>query len=317
MQQINQTKPVAHYVDGRSTWRLGISGLFARKTGIVGTALASIVTMGSPWWLDHVLVDKTKQFTFSGHDINVIFFLLGAFFCLCILCALIIIRKYRLRLCYSKYYSHMIAHNLRNRHMKLCDTFTKNKLCDKECQKQMREALVELCNESAAFLAKAKGDETINVAIRLAIQEKDAIVYTTYARSKGFNTGRENNSEGIPANQGIPKFMKEKGANGILVYTDLNGAESMSLYKMTENDRKYPEDIESMIVAPINGWTIAGQETIGLFYITSRRREYFGPPDVDIAACLADLCASTVMSYHAMIYSINQSSFGGDNAQAT
>ncbi|MBI3353795.1 MAG: hypothetical protein HY034_02760, partial [Nitrospirae bacterium] len=129
----------------------------------------------------------------------------------------------------------------------------------------------------------------------LATMEDDKtqkIVYTTVGRSSGLSSKREETTEGISANEGIPRFfIEEKGSQGILIYNDLHKASSMGAYKRTANDAKYPDEIKTMMVAPLNAWDGKRQSMIGILYIASRESNAFSIIYVDSMRFVADIIA--------------------------
>jgi hypothetical protein len=87
-----------------------------------------------------------------------------------------------------------------------------------------------------------------------------------------------------------------KNCQGVLIYNDLSAAADMDAYKITVNDRKYPKEINTMMVAPLNAWAGAKEDMIGILYVTSRNKDVFLPSHVDQIASAADLTAVAVAS---------------------
>ena len=157
--------------------------------------------------------------------------------------------------------------------------------------------LTQICENIGTHFKLLTSDNSVGVAIRLASLGDDGktIVYKTFARSKGLNRHRKKHSESIPTNKGIPRFLREdKNAQGVLIYYDLKGAEEDGTYIYTENDKLYPDEITTMMVAPLNAWSGIKQDMIGIIYITSREENTFGVKHVDYLAFLSDLTASAV-----------------------
>ena len=157
--------------------------------------------------------------------------------------------------------------------------------------------LVELIKKYFQFLIDTN---EIDVAVRLAtIDNKNKItekvVYKTYVRSSGLNPRRKKYSEPIPLDKGIPLFFRnEKGCQGILIFNDIEQAAKEGAYKLTENDKKFPGEIKTMMVAPINGWVDNSIDMIGLLYVTSKKINLFAEKDVDALSFVADLIGASI-----------------------
>ena len=157
--------------------------------------------------------------------------------------------------------------------------------------------LAELCQNLSEYFRILTGDETITSTIRLAVphHKTGVIVYKTFARSSGLNHNRKTTSEVILANEGIPRFLRdEKNGQGVLFYNDLFAAAEIGAFKLTANDRKYKDDIASMMVAPLNAWAGTKQDMIGILYIGSRHQNVFNVSHVDSMAFVADHTATTI-----------------------
>ena len=159
--------------------------------------------------------------------------------------------------------------------------------------------LKEVCENIACQFRFLTGDESISTAIRLAVyhDNQNVIVYKTFARTKGLNDKRKKTTEPIPINEGIARFLREeKKAQGILIYNDLDAAANVGSYKITENDRKDPKEIKTMMVAPLNAWAGKKDDMIGILYVTSRKKGVFSPVHVDQLVAAADLTAVAIAS---------------------
>lgn len=285
-------QPVAHYTEGRNAWNIGFVGGLIRFRGIAATAGLTGLTMGAPWWW--------PQSSPPPIEIS-----LPSFVALCaVLCgglfalSLIYLRRRTIRSLNMKYLLHSLTHNTRDRqtllHGKLAPgkTYSKGKLT-----KELELMLAELCQNLSDYFRILTGDETITAAIRLAVphNKTGVIVYKTFARSAGLNPNRKTTSEVIPVNEGIPRFLRdEKNGQGILFYSDLHAAAEIGAYKLTANDRKYRDDIVSMMVAPLNAWAGTKQDMIGILYIGSRHQNVFKVSHVDSMAFVADHAATTI-----------------------
>lgn len=288
-------QPVAHYTEGRNAWNIGFVGGLIRFRGIAATVAFTGLTMGAPWWWpesssrDPIHVSIPVLVAASA-------LMCGGLFAL----SLIYLRKRTIRSLNMKYLLHTMTHNTRDKqtalHAKLAPgrAYSKGKLT-----KELELMLAELCQNLSEYFRTLTGDETITAAIRLAVPHNKTgdLAYKTFARSARLNPNRKSTSEVIPGNEGIPRFLRnEKNGQGVLFYNDLHAAAEMGAYKLTVNDRKYKDDITSMMVAPLNAWAGSKQDMIGILYIGSRRSDVFNVSHVDSMAFLADHAATTIAS---------------------
>lgn len=198
-----------------------------------------------------------------------------------------------------KHYLHELAHFL-------CDQQTtaykkllsKDKSDDLDYEtEQLRSYAKHVCERVKDYFTRLIKDTTVEVAIRLATKATEddkaqKIAYTTVGRSSGLSSKREETTEGISANEGIPRFfIEEKESRGILIYYDLHKASSMGAYKLTMNDSKFSDEIKTMMVAPLNAWDGKRQSMIGILYITSRESNAFSIIYVDSMRFVADIIA--------------------------
>jgi len=283
---------VSHYTDGRNAWKIGVVGLLVRIKGIVGTGVITVIAMGVPWWWPNNFPATVA--------VNLKYFFLVAVFTFgsILTYVLFYLRKRSMRSLGTKYYLHQLVHDIRDKqsdlHKKLAPGkgYSKGKL-----SKELEILLTQICENAATYFKLLTDDESIGASIRLASLGEDGktIVYKTFARSKGLNAHRKKHSEAIPINKGIPRFLREdKSAQGILVYYDMKAASDAGAYIMTKNDELYPDEIVTMMVAPMNAWSGIKQDMIGIMYITSRESSTFEVKHVDSLAFLADLTASAV-----------------------
>jgi hypothetical protein len=283
-------QPVTHYTEGRNAWNLGVVGSLIRARGIVATAGFAAITMGVPWWWPN---SSPSQLEISLPASIVAIALVGS-----LVLSLIYLRRRTIRSLTMKYLLHRLTHNTRDRqtvlHSKLAPgkSYSKGKLT-----KELELMLTELCQNLSDYFQTLIGDNSITAAIRLAVphNRSGVIVYKTFARSAGLNPNRGGTSEVIPVNEGIPRFLRdEKNGQGVLFYHNLMAAADIGAYKMTENDRKYPDDIATMMVAPLNAWSGNKQDMIGLLYIASRETNVFKVSHVDSIAFAADHAATAI-----------------------
>ncbi|BAO45098.1 hypothetical protein [Thiolapillus brandeum] len=288
-------QPVDHFVDVMDSWRLGVLGFFTRYTGLsVSGVLFTGLSMGSPWWWPETIEKKYEIDVQWAAGITI--FTIG---CLVFL-AFYYLRKRSIRSLKIKYYLHQLPHDIRERQSELHNKLAPGKKYSKgKLRKELEILLKEVCENIACQFRLLTGDETISTAIRLAVYDDkcDEIVYKTFARTKGLNDKRKKTSEMISTKEGIARFLREeKKAQGVLIYNDLKSAAEVGAYKITENDRKYPNEIKTMMVAPLNAWAGKQEDMIGILYVTSRKNDVFSPIHVDQLAAAADLTAISVAS---------------------
>ena len=315
---VTLNKPsVQHLSEGRNAWKLGVIGFFTRLKGIALTAVLTLFTMGVPWWIP----DSYKlngQITIQHQDLIVgSFIVLGGFLTL----SFYYLRKRSIRSLDTKYYLHQLSHDIRDKQTDLHEKlFGDKKYSLGKLHKDLELLLNEVSENISSHFKLITGDSTICVAIRLVRYEKSdrQLYYRTYARSKGFNPQRKKNSQDIPANKGIPRFLKEDNdGQGILIYNDLKAAKENGTYFFTKNDDKFPDDVKTMMVAPLNAWSGSKESMIGLLYITSRESDVFKPIHVDSMAFAADLTASAVAnSFEIVKEKIKNGGSRGDYAKA-
>lgn len=285
-------KSVSHYSDGRNAWKVGFLGFMLRFKGLAIASCITIISMGVPWWFPANVPDNIQV----NRKLLIVLTLL--FVGSLSLSLLIYLRKRTIRSLEIKYNLHLIAHEIRDKQTELHESLIPGKNYPKsKLNKELEILLKQICENVANHFKELTGDATIGAAIRLATfsDDKQSIVYKTFARSKNLNSHRKKDSEPIPTNKGIPRFLREdKNAQGILIYHDLNEAEQDATYIKTKNDRKYPSDITTMMVSPLNAWSGRKQDMIGILYVTSRNDNIFKIIHVDSLAFLADLTANSI-----------------------
>ena len=291
----SKKQPVDHFVDVMDSWRLGVLGFFTRYSGLsVSGILFTGISMGTPWWWPQSINRKYEIDIQWAAGITI--FITGVI----VLLTFYYLRKRSIRSLNIKYYLHQLSHDIRERQTELHDKLSPGKKYSKgKLRKELEILLKEACENIASQFRLLTGDETVSAAIRLAVYDDNAdeIVYKTFARTKGLNDKRKKTSEPISIKEGIARFLREdKKAQGVLVYNDLQVAANGGSYKITENDRKYPNEIVTMMVAPLNAWAGTQEDMIGILYVTSRKSNVFSPVHVDQIAAAADLTAVAVAS---------------------
>ena len=274
MMILQRKLPVEYYLEGRDAWKRGFGGVFLRIRSILISIVLSVIFLtGPPWWL-------SKLFP-KYYIINSSYYITGvlSYFFILFTLGIIYLRRRTFRSLYIKYYLHQIAHQIRDKEAELYRQVVPNRKYSKsKIENHLKiylNDISELIKRYFQLLLLLK-EENIEVAIRLASIKDGKIVYKTYARSKGLNPRRNKYSEPIPIDEGIPHFFRqEKGAQGVLIINDLKQAAEEKKYKLTKNDKKFQNEIKTMMVAPMNAWEKGSIDMIGLLYITSKKRNVF------------------------------------------
>ena len=285
-----------HFSDGRLAWASGVSGLFTRIRGIAVPTLLAVLSMGTlPFWWPNSF-GKKYVFILGDTIISSVLFL-GAITS----AGLYYLRDRSIRSQDIKYKLHELAHFLRDKQTRAYERSLKKEESAGESSENERfcDFAGELCERIKNYFSVLSHDQSINSVIRLATWVKKNgqynLVYKTVGRSSGLNTMRSKTSEDIQAIEGIPRFLsEEKKSRGVLIYHDIKEAAKIGAFKITENERLYPDDIKSMMVAPINGWDGKAQSVIGILYVTSREDDTFSIKYVDSILFIADLIAPTI-----------------------
>lgn len=161
---------------------------------------------------------------------------------------------------------------------------------------QLTEMVRKICEGIQNFYSDILNDDSLAVAIRLATLQDNGknsqIVYKTFARSTNLNLNRNQYSEGVPINHGIPRFFQDRNNEGVLIINDLIEASKFGLYKLTRSDHYFPDEIVSIAVTPMKSWDGNEESVIGLLYLTSRKRAAFSYKDVDLILFIANTISS-------------------------
>lgn len=167
------------------------------------------------------------------------------------------------------------------------------------------------CSAIKEYFTIVTGDSSVSCAIRVASaipeEEQGKIGYFTVGRSSNLHKDRGKTSEYIAKNEGIPEFFSNSDVpdQGLLFYYDLNLAAENKAYKKTKNDTTYNSEINTMIVAPINGWNGNKIDLIGLLYINSKTQKILKPKHAELVAVASDSLALTFTAMFARLHSIN------------
>jgi len=292
---IHHRDDVEHFVEGKKSWLIGWLGFFSTVRGLIPGLVVTVLTMGVPFWWPMVSSEKigVPFWLFVAIPIvGAVFFL--SFWLFFLGRQARYVSEVRAKL-------HKLAHLVRDEHYKVHVDENFN----------FREYTCRLCNAVRDYFQISIKDRSIQAVIRLAIIDKNSskIVYKTTGRSDGLNPKRDETSEDIAANEGIPAYLINQDRQGILIYNDIRKSSEkivngVALYKMTKNDKKYPDEILTMMVAPLNAWSNGGvgsevkenKGMIGLLYVTSRKMGVFQPSNVDSMSFVADIISTSISS---------------------
>lgn len=302
-------KAVEYYLDGRNAWKRGFTGQLLRIRGVLISVFISIAFLtGPPWWFKYLpsffpdyLVIRSSIY-FSG--------VLLYFFSLLVL-ILVYLRKRTLRSLHIKFFLHQLAHQSRNKEAEIYRKIITDKTySSQKIENQLKVYLTKITELIKKYFQLLLNTNEIDIAIRIATIEKKKsdgkstkIVYKTYIRSNGLNPRRDEHSENIPLDEGIPLYLrKEKQCLGVLIYNDLYQAENEKKYKFTKNDTEFPNEIKTMMVAPVNGYVKDSIDMVGILYVTSSKENVFSEKDIDSISFVADMLG---MSISNIIHTIN------------
>ncbi len=312
---------VTHYATGVDSWKLGITGYFLKKRGIISMSLfVAILILGLATW------QKNNQYYFIPIHQDLITtylvysILLSTF--LIYLALAFYVKRRSIRSLKMKESLHHLLHKSRDEVCELIyrtNSFGKKKNSSNiEYERKIIESYsCSVCDNIKEYFTILTGDQTVTCAIRLAyidpIKLEKKLAYATVGRCSNLNKNRKETSEPIPSDKGIPNFFSSEKINfqGVLFYDDLELASKKNAYLKTNNDIKYPDDIKSIIVAPLNGWNGEKKALIGLLYINSKTKKILQPIHTDLIAFTADtlsLSYSSIFSH--LLYAKNMPEFG-------
>lgn len=295
---------VDSFTEGQSAWKYGVLGFFTRVRGLMFTLFITLsitlATMGSPWWLS-ATSSAPSSFTVSKTWIIVLASLLVG---ISLIGSFIYLRKRTIRSLDIKALLHNYSHYLRDHETNIFKRIEHQKgLFDSQDTELERffEYVDHVCEYTKDYFVLMTHDSTINCAIRLAVEIDDPeskgtrVVYRTIGRSSGLSAARSETTEDIPSNQGIPRFLiDDHDCKGVLRYNDIKEAAKTSVFKITKSEDKFPEEIVTMFVAPMNGWDGKRRSMIGLLYVTSRNLRVFRRKHVDCMRFVADMAATSL-----------------------
>lgn len=286
---MSKNKCVQPYTEGLGAWKKSKRLFIFRIRGILGSIAISLLTLGStPLWLN-TLIDPSKTI-----KVQYVFIISLILLIIIIITSLLLYRRSLLFDLNARNLLHKFSHRIRDIHT---SNFKKILNRQRFTSENYDEYLDKLAKQANKLFNHYKGNNT-DCCIRLAFSDKELegnVIYRTKARTDGLHTNRHQYSEDIPANKGIPKYLIEKNDGlGILIYNDIQEAITYNLFVETQNERNFPDDINTMMIAPLNAWDGKKQSMIGIIYITSRKKGIFKEKDVDILRYIADKLSDSI-----------------------
>lgn len=291
---------VEHIKASNSPWStrtffIQIRGLITTGT-IIGTLL-----IGKPWIFEYIenketnITEFTKTYAqiLTATTIFLLFYIWKT------------LRKGYLTQYKLARMKHELEHTARDYQSDLLRSLINNPSSHPNVSNIFPSLLTQSCEIIASYFQHLTHEEDIAASIRLAVAKETNITdttgpsfeYKTVARSKGLDPNRKRNSEPIQANEGLPLFMRNKRKMGVLFYNDLIEAAKLGAYKLTKNDEDYPNDIQTMMVAPINAWSGQDHDMIGILFISSKHTGTFKTAHTDEMLYVTDHLAQTIASF--------------------
>jgi len=275
---------VIPYFEGKNAWKADWYSFFISKRGLVASTGISILLLTSkPWWYPNF-------FPTSIPLSWIIIVLLVSF-----IPVLYYLRTRTMRSLEIKTILHDLSHNIRDNHSKWFELFHSHKTSITE-EKYIAHIKTFLGIIQKYFI-EITGDKTIGVALRIAVESKndENVMYKTIARI-GLNSKRDETSEPIPANEGLPNYLiKKHNKCKVVIYYNLEEAIINNVFKKTKSEEVYPNEITTMMVAPLNAWDGKKRNRmIGILYITSKKDKTFEEKHVDSMRFIADVVAETL-----------------------
>lgn len=163
-------------------------------------------------------------------------------------------------------------------------------------------------NDIAGYYRCRLRNTQINCAVRLAMRDSSGQeIYQTVARSDGMNPAREQHSEPIPSNSGLAAAIRRRGEMGVLLIPSIDEAIKEHIWLATKTDEY--SDVQTLMVAPINGHEAGRKVMIGLLYVTSPKPHdlSFCPAHTIVIKAFADLLGLAYTSVATRIQALGHS----------
>lgn len=206
--------------------------------------------------------------------------------CIVILVAMILIRFYRIRISKLNSTFHNYTHTMRDQ-----VASTLKATVEGGYKYAFQEFNASTAENIAVFFRNLIGGGCgITCAVRLAYYSEGKEHYITVGRSSGFDLTRKDSSEPIPSNEGVARILRQKNALGVLIVNNIADAIKRNVWFETKNDAL--PDVQSVMVAPINGYADGQKSMIGLLYIGATKN-VFSQFHVDIVRGFADYLGTT------------------------
>lgn len=287
-----------HYCNARGSWKVGFSHFFLRVRGISITVIATVATMGFPWWWPEKLGKVPQNF-----ELSIRYTALIIAICLVVLVvssALFVGHRSRRSLA-LKEKLHDLAHELRDSYDGVLSR-TKGVNSKHHINHEHKHLLASsqlIAEKIVSYLSILTGADCVGCNIRLGQDlpndGKDVVEYVTVARAGSLDYQRKGTSQPIRDDEdGIPKFfLSEKvQCSGVLFVHDIKAARLAKIYKSIENEDKF-DDYNCCVIVPLNGWNGKRKGLLGILTITGRsQRKILKVQNVDVAKMLGDMLAN-------------------------
>lgn len=303
-----------HWVDGRATGYLGITGFVLRLRMLGITIITGLPLAGTPMWWPMItesdVLNQTIKLNISSGSIFTLL-ILSCFFIFTTL--FFYVRKRTARSLSIKHLLHKFSHETRDSIDALMQRVENNTLQQKEIiaheQAQFNNYSKAVCNTIAKYFSEISKDKTVGCAIRLLVEEEGKRVYRTAGRSDVFSPNREKTTEDINCDESVAGFFTDEKINqtGVLFIHDFEKAEDAKVFKRTKNCKQYSFDMTSLAVVPINGWYGGKTDLIGLLCISCQSKKLLKPVNVDLFRFTADTLAFAISSKLAQIKMLTES----------
>jgi hypothetical protein len=299
-------KEFYHCADGKDAWALGYSGFFHRIRGILSQIFVTLVGGGAITWF------TLAKDTFV--PLALVLAILIIIICISSFMFWVFFRKNAKKHLETRSTLHSLSHRLRDiavdseKAIKL----SSSSLSFEDKSDNLRKTCNNICEAVRTHFNAITGEDTA-CAIRLVhtlhpqsdeISDGIKTSYATIGRSQGFNENRKDTSY-LPADKGAAKFFlyeSDTQSKGVLIYNNLDTAAEKGVYYKTENDISFPNDVRTMMVAPINGWDGEEIKMIGLLHVTSRKSPFY-KKHVDAMRSVADMIATTLpLTLNSILY---------------